>query len=346
MTPPKVSLVFDPWVPSGDSPYRVQGPDELASEAMNAFLDAQALRGLSVRSLRSYGYSLVNAWRWLIAERKGLRDLCEVDLYDYVRFQKRSSAETAATTINHRLIVLRALYRYHHDRELPGGTSRERAIRRNPYLAKRRGRGAFHVKVPRRVVVPLGTKELRTFLHSLRTWRDLALASLMFLCGLRSCEVLELRLEDLSLSRAQALVRGKGGKERVLPLPSEVLSLVSKYLELERPEASADRVFVSLKGPRRGQPMTPAGLRTIFRHHRGRTQVLRANAHRFRHTFGTEAVRAGMSLPVLMKLMGHSQIDTTLRYVAVSDRDVWAEFQRVTPLIKKNRAESEGDGTL
>jgi len=343
VTPLKIALVFDPGVPSGDSPYRLQGPDEAQSEVMNGFLDAQAVRGLSVRSLRSYGYSLLNAWRWLLAERKGLLDLCEADLRDYVRFQRRSSAPTAATTINHRLIVLRALYRYHHDRELPGGNPGERVVRRSGYLARRRGRGTFHVKVPQRVIVPLEAKELRAFLHSLRTWRDLAIASLMFLCGLRSREVLELRLEDLSLTQARALVRGKGGKERVLPLPSEILSLVSKYLELERPKVSADTLFVTLKGSERGQAMTPAGLRTIFRHHRRRAGILRANPHRFRHTFGTEAVRAGMSLPVLMKLMGHAQIDTTLRYVAVSDRDVCAEFHRVTPRIKENRAESEKD---
>lgn len=345
MTAPKISLVFDPGVPSGDSPYRLEGPKEAEREIINGFLDAQAVRGLSVRSLRSYGYSLLNAWRWLIAAGRGLVDLCEVDLYDYVRFQRRSSAETAATTINHRLIVLRALYRYHHERELPGGSFSQRATRRNPYLAKRRGRGAFHVKAPRRVVVPLEGKELRTFLRSLRTWRDLAIASFMFLCGLRSREVLELRLEDLSLTQAQALVRGKGGKERVLPLPSEVLSLVSQYLKLERPKVFADTLFVTLKGSQRGEPMTPAGLRTIFRHHRKRAGILRANPHRFRHTFGSEAVRAGMSLPVLMKLMGHARIDTTLRYVAVSDRDVRAEFHRVLRRIGKNRAEDGADNS-
>src|SRR6516162_4581237 len=91
-------------------------------------------------------------------------------------------------------------------------------------------------------------------------------------------------------------------------------------------------LFVSLKGPKRGQPMSPAGLRSLFRHHRRRTNLLKANPHRFRHTFGAEMVRAGVSLPALMHLMGHSQIHTTMRYVRLAPEDVWCEFARAVEL--------------
>jgi len=104
------------------------------------------------------------------------------------------------------------------------------------------------------------------------------------------------------------------------------------YLRLERPLTNSPGLFVSLKGPHRGQPMTPAGLRSLFRHHRRQTQVLRANPHRAqrapRHTFGADMVRAGISLPALMRLMGHSHILTTMLYVTLSPEDVWREFHR------------------
>ena len=61
--------------------------------------------------------------------------------------------------------------------------------------------------------------------------------------------------------------------------------------------------------------MTPAGLRSLFRHHRQITSVTKANPHRFRHTFARDMLRAGISLPALMQLMGHAQIQTTLVYV-------------------------------
>ena len=78
----------------------------------------------------------------------------------------------------------------------------------------------------------------------------------------------------------------------------------------------------------RGQAMTLPGLRSLFRHHRLRSQVLHANPHRFRHTFGATMVRAGISLPALQQLMGHSQIRTTMLYVQLAPQDVWREYAR------------------
>jgi site-specific recombinase XerD len=74
--------------------------------------------------------------------------------------------------------------------------------------------------------------------------------------------------------------------------------------------------------------MTAAGLRSLFRHHRLSSKIPQANPHRFRHTFGSDMVRAGISLPALMHLMGHAQIHTTMRYVQLAPQDVWQEYAR------------------
>ena len=108
----------------------------------------------------------------------------------------------------------------------------------------------------------------------------------------------------------------------------ETIGVLQHYLRLERPATNSSALFVSLKGRRRGQPMTPAGLRSLFRHHRLRSQVPEANPHRFRHTFGADMVPAGISLPALMHLMGHSQIHTTMLYVQLAPQDVWREYAR------------------
>jgi site-specific recombinase XerD len=104
------------------------------------------------------------------------------------------------------------------------------------------------------------------------------------------------------LTDAQIRVRGKGNKTRFLPLAPEAAQLLDHYLRLERPTTAANALFVSLKGPARGARMTPAGLRSLFRHHRRTTGVKIANPHRFRHTFASDMVRAGVSLPALMQL--------------------------------------------
>ena len=81
---------------------------------------------------------------------------------------------------------------------------------------------------------------------------------------------------------------------------------------------NAPALFVCLKGKSRGQPMSPAGLRSLFRHHRMRSRIPHAHPHRLRRTFGSDMVRAGMSLPALQQLLGHSQIQTTIRYVELA----------------------------
>jgi site-specific recombinase XerD len=123
-------------------------------------------------------------------------------------------------------------------------------------------------------------------------------------------------------------VHGKGGKLRFLPLAPETVQLLDHYMRLERPTPCSAALFVSLKGPARGQRMTPAGLRSLFRHHRRTTGIKIANPHRFRHTFASDMLRAGVSLPALMRLMGHSDIQTTLLYVQVTPQDVYLEYAR------------------
>ncbi len=316
------------------SPYRLLDPQGREVAWANDFLDAQRVRQLSLRSLRAYGYDLLHLARWLRQTRRlSLAKLNESLLLDYVRCQLDHVPKPTPQTINHRLGVLRCLYRFHYGREIPGGkahfqrsyTTRSSLGYGRPY---RRVASGLRLRQPRRVVVPLSADEVARFWRGFRTFRDLAIIALMLLDGLRSCEVLDLQLEDLSLADAHLRVLGKGNKERTLPLPAETLAVLQNYLRLERPLTNTPYLFVSLKGRQRGRPMTAAGLRSLFRHHRLCSQVPHANPHRFRHTFGADMVRAGISLPALMHLMGHAQIRTTMLYVELAPQDVWREYAR------------------
>jgi integrase/recombinase XerD len=119
---------------------------------------------------------------------------------------------------------------------------------------------------------------------------------LVLLQGLRSQEVLDLNRDDLLLAEAQIRVHGKGSKTRFLPLAPEAPQLLDHYLRLERPQTSTNALFVFLKGPARGSRMTPAGLRSLFRHHRRTTGVKIANPHRFRHYAACGIVATHMPL--------------------------------------------------
>jgi integrase len=265
--------------------------------------------------------------------------LNEFRLRDYVRHQLESLPKPTPQTVNHRLTVVRGLYRFHYGRELPGGrgsvASIHKAHRHFGYSRPVRVVGGLRLRQQRRVVVPLSSEEVSQFWSSFHTYRDLSLTALMLFNGLRSREVIELRLEDLHISQGQLRVRGKGNKERALPLSEDTIQVLERYLEIERPPTSSPFVFLCLKGPQRGRPMTPAGLRSLFRYHRRLTKVPLANPHRFRHTFGTTMARSGVSLPALMHLMGHSHIHTTMLYVRLSPEDVWREYLQAIRNIKK-----------
>ena len=317
----------------GLSPWRIfNDTGEIAW--INDFLDAQHIRNLSPRSIRSYAYDLLNFARWWCGPKvPSMVRLSESHLLDYVRHQLESTPQPTPQTINHRLTVVRSLYRFRYGREIPRLGAAVQAIHktRNPLGYGRPGRRliGLRLKQPRRVVVPLSRDEVSRFWSSLRSYRDLSIVALMLFNGLRSHEVLGLRLDQLRFAEATIRIQGKGNKERILPLWHDTIQTLQLYLDHERPvAASAPHLFLSLKGRRRGSPMTAAGLRSLFRHHRKITHTPLANAHRFRHTFGADMVRSGVSLPALMQLMGHSHIQTTMLYVALSPQDVWDEYRR------------------
>jgi integrase len=305
-------------------------------EWVNRYLDFECLRRVADLTLRSYAQHLLHFLRWwesvhhtdAIAEGA----LTESTLLDYVRFQSSQQPEFAGSTINQRVAVadraLRALF--------PGGphqTAPELQVsywRRAPMGLGRPVPAVSRLRVreAKRTIVPLSVDEVARFWSSFRTARDLAIVGLMLLQGLRSQEVRDLNRDDLLLPEAQIRVRGKGDKTRYLPLAPEAIQLLDHYLRVERPNPSTAALFVSLKGRARGARMTAAGLRSLFRYHRQTTGVKLANPHRFRHTFASDMVRAGVSLPALMRLMGHAHIQTTLVYVHVTPLEVYQQYAR------------------
>jgi integrase/recombinase XerD len=301
---------------------------------VNRYLDREYVRRVADNSLRIYAFNLLHFVRWWHSEHRTSeleqKHLSESTLLDYLRFQSGLQPRPAASTINDRVAdadrairnefpdaPCQVAHGYHQAflQRKPMGLSR-------PMVAMSR----LRVRQPKLNIVPLSVNEVARFWRSFRNARDLAIVGLMLLHGLRSAEVMALNRDDVLLSEAQLRVRGKGNKLRLLPLAPETIQLLDHYLRLERPDPCSAALFVVLKGSARGQRMTPAGLRSLFRHHRRTTGVQIANPHRFRHTFACDMVRAGMSLPALMQLMGHADIETTLRYVHVTPQDVYLQY--------------------
>lgn len=310
----------------------------------NAFLRALALRGLSELTLRAYAYDLLLLYRWLAKAGLELRALTAADLLAFIADQR--SAGAAPRSINRRCSTIRLLHRFHVGEEMSTsrvslppphyrGPGRDRHL--GLHALRRRSTLQLRVKEPCTLVEPLTADQVRSFFARLKRYRDLAIVHLMLFCGLRTCEVLRLELGDVQVDDTRLRIRGKGNRERVMPLPESVALAIRQYLQLERPtRCSHSRLFVVLQGARRGAPITAAGIRSLFRQRRGQLALLAsAHAHRFRHTFGTDMARAGVRLPVLQKMMGHADAKTTLQYIQLSMADIAVEYRRAIVELDK-----------
>ena len=170
---------------------------------------------------------------------------------------------------------------------------------------------------------------------ALRTARDRAMVLAMLLGGLRRCEVLGLRLADVSAGERRLFIaEGKGGRQRIVPVSPRFFAALGDYLDTERPaSATADRVFVVLKGPRRGQPLTAAGLDEVLDGARARAGLARATCHMLRHTCFTRLREAGMALEAIQAQAGHASIESTRIYLHLANGWLAEEYLRVAEAI-------------
>ena len=203
--------------------------------------------------------------------------------------------------------------------------------------AGQRGRaGVRLVRRPRTLPRVLSPVEVDKLLGALRTQRDRAIVLAMLLAGLRRCEVLGLRLRDINAGERRLFVAsGKGGRERIVPVSGRFFESLGRYLESERPSGLVtDACFVVLKGPRRGLPLSAAGLDEVIDGARGRAGLTRVTCHMLRHTCLTRLREQGMSLEALQAQAGHASIDSTRIYLHLANDWLVGEYLRAAEAIE------------
>jgi integrase/recombinase XerD len=251
-------------------------------------------------------------------------------------------AGTARPAIARRLSSVSGLYAYLVAR---GDTP----VRVNPVprglMTRRQGgtmrsRMAPLVRVPRTLPRVLSAEEAGRLVGALRTHRDRAMVLGMLLAGLRRCEVLGLRFADVQVAdRRLVVVEGKGGHHRVVPAANGFFDALGAYLHGERPEtARTDRVFVVLKGPRRGLPLSAEGLDEILDGARRRAGLDHATCHQLRHTCLTRLREAGMALEAVQAQAGHASIESTRVYLHLANDWLADQYLRAAELIDADTA--------
>jgi site-specific recombinase XerD len=344
----RVALEDDQW----------QLSSEGASDAVtlaNEYLGYLGDRNYSPQTVRTYAFALLAFCRWLFSAGIELDAVTTEVLLDYLRACRqariagrpgpkvlRMDGQRAdaykPSTINLRLAAIEGLFGFRCMRDpdaknpVPKGkearrpSAGERAGMLSHVARRPRQRSPLRLREPSTLPRSLDRHEVVALVESLRSFRDRAIAGLMVFCGLRAGEVLALEVKDVDIGGRWLRVFGKGRKERRVPLDVDVAGMIQTYLLAERPETNSKALFVVAKGPNRGQPLTAAGLRTIFRYHRAKAGVPAGHPHALRHTFGTALAEAGVDLAVMQALLGHAHIDTTAKYVHLAPAHVKEEF--------------------
>ncbi|MDP8927257.1 MAG: tyrosine-type recombinase/integrase, partial [Actinomycetota bacterium] len=257
-------------------------------------------------------------------------EVTTADVFDFISAQRQprrgsrvvlledGEAGLAARTIARRLSTVTGLFNYLTARgdagvtrnPVPRGLAARRPSDRRPVAAPL-------IRRPRTVPRVLGTAEVDALLSALRTRRDRAMVEAMLLGGLRRCEVLGLRFNDVNVGERRVFVaEGKGGHQRLVPMSGRFFATLGAYLDEERPPTSrTDHVFVVLKGPNRGRALTAAGLDEIVRGARSRAGLRGLTCHQLRHTCFTRLREAGMALEAIQAQAGHRSMESTRIYL-------------------------------
>jgi integrase/recombinase XerD len=148
--------------------------------------------------------------------------------------------------------------------------------------------------------------------------RDIALFEVMFSSGMRVSEVSNLRMATVDLDRRAILVRGKGNKERLIPIcDTEVYSALVAYLSLQNGLKSADSFFFT---NRFGRRLSEQSIRMALKRHARAANLEAITPHVFRHTVATMLLEQGVDLRFIQAFLGHSSIVTTTIYAHVNDK--------------------------
>ena len=271
--------------------------------AIERFLASPAL---AESTRRAYRVDVREFGDWLARRGTRLESVDVRTLADYAAELGRARPrKLAPTTIGRKLASVRSFLRF------TLGPSRVPDV-------------SFAPRRPRRLPDAPRRDEVDAFLSTLEgdeplALRNRALLELVYSAGLRSREAVDLDLADVDFEQEQVHIRGKGGKERVVPLGEEAAHWLARYLRDTRPQlvrGAQNAVFVSARGRR----LDTSTLRRLFAH-----------PHRLRHAFATHLLEGGADLRTIQELLGHSSLSTTQIYSHVDGRRLRKIYDRAHP---------------
>jgi len=326
-------------------------PFEKALVEFDAHLCAE--RGASPETRRAY-LADARAFGAFLGETPSAAELADV-----YRWLAVLSRRCEASTVARKLGSLRTFYRF---------LAREGLCASDPTL------GVAAPRTPRRLPKPVSVDECEALAEAdapggagseragegakprperaeAARLRDRALVELLYGAGLRVGELVGLDVRDLDLRRGDVRVWGKGGKERVVPLPGAAREALTAWIAWrKRPGLLAEPLFPSLRARPDGSPRRLSARdvrRTLARRAHRAGVAGRIHPHRLRHSYATHLLDMGADLREIQELLGHASLSTTQKYTAVSAERLLEVYDRAHPRARhpgraeKNRGKPE-----
>lgn len=293
-------------------------------KGITAFLNALTGKNASEHTLRAYRNEL-----YRFAEFLGPEILWKDVDHVFVRsfLSQLHSQGLSKVSVARALASLRSMYKW---------LAREGLVQQNP--AKLVSTPRTPKKLPRvptleemNTLLDTGMPEAAAFPE-----RDRAIFELLYGCGLRNSEMVGIELADLDTANGLVLVRGKGKKQRYVPLEGKAEEALKSYLEVRRKilaeaRKTERRLFIN----QRGGPLTTRSVARIVKQI-GVAKGLPPDIHphTLRHAFGTHLLSEGADLRAIQELLGHERLSTTQKYTQLSIKHVMEVYDRTHPRAK------------
>ena len=269
-------------------------------------------RGLSRNTLEAYRSDLLQFGAWLARRHHDALELGHAELAAYadeIAAGNGDKAPAAPATLHRKVACLRSFYR--HLRRTGVLVDDPTAHLRAPRQGRRLPSVLSRDEVAELLRQPQGTEPAAL--------RDRALLETMYACGLRASEAVGLEVGDVDLDAGMLRARGKGDKERLVPVGSAAGRALRAYLQRGRPRLVGDRWEAKLFLNQRGGGLTRQGLyKVVQRHAASAGLAARMSPHTLRHTFATHLLAGGCDLRSLQEMLGHADIATTQLYTHLS----------------------------
>ncbi len=292
-------------------------------ESSANYLAELARRGASRHTLRNYGADLDQFAAYFEVPAEGAPDIAapEIEAMDLPLLREWLSdlydQGLAAATIRRKIAAVRALFKF---------LLQEGLLNRNVAARLRQPKGAQ--RLPEVMSAEKTNNLLDAVEEKPEKERDIAILELLYGCGIRVSELVGIDLGDASLNDGWLRVRGKGDKERQVPILERAREAVKRYLPVRNAASSEQALFLNSRGARLGDRQVRRLVKLYSLLVLGDSTV---HPHSFRHAYATHLLSDGADLRAIQELLGHARLSTTQKYTQVSLKDLQSVYDRAHP---------------